>query len=178
MFMGYTPESQEMYNFFQNLGYTLIFKPMTGAPGWPQKGNVDAELVLQAMIDFESYHQAVIISGDGDFACLVRYLYSKEKLETLIVPDKRRYSGLLKHAAREKILSFNPLKRELAYTFRTRTPKKTWEQEHKNTPEKEAKKKPYVQPKRHTKHQENPGLSHNKMTRAAKHTPPASPATT
>ncbi len=37
MFMGYMPESQEMYNFFQTLGYTLIFKPMTGvAAGNPK----------------------------------------------------------------------------------------------------------------------------------------------
>ena len=39
------------------------------------KGNVDAELVLQAMIDYQDYERAVIVTSDGDFACLVRYLY-------------------------------------------------------------------------------------------------------
>lgn len=115
MFMWYTPESQEMYTFFQTLGYTLIFKPMTGLLSGNQKGNVDAELVLQAMIDIDVYNQAVIMSWDGDFACLVKYLYNKNKLATLIVPNRARYSELLKYAAKEKIRSLNPLKRELAY---------------------------------------------------------------
>lgn len=123
MFMGYMPESQEMYNFFQTLGYTLIFKPMTGVAAGNPKWNTDAELVLQAMIDIKAYEQAVIISGDGDFACLVRYLYSQWKLDSLIVPNKRRYSELLKHAAKEKIHSLSPYKRQLAYVTRKRTPK-------------------------------------------------------
>jgi len=39
------------------------------------KGNVDADLVLQAMIDYENYYKAVIVTGDGDFYFLVKYLF-------------------------------------------------------------------------------------------------------
>lgn len=49
--------------------------------GGKPKGNVDAELVLQAMIDYRDYERAVIVTSDGDFACLVRYLYEEGKLE-------------------------------------------------------------------------------------------------
>lgn len=52
--------------------------------GGKPKGNVDAELVLQAMIDYRDYERAVIVTSDGDFACLVRYLYEEGKLERVL----------------------------------------------------------------------------------------------
>lgn len=99
MFMGYLPDYQEMYTFFQSLGYVLIFKPMSTNPNAPHKGNIDAELVLQAMIDIENYSQAIIVTGDGDFSCLVSYLRAQGKLESVIVPNQERYSELLNQAA-------------------------------------------------------------------------------
>jgi uncharacterized LabA/DUF88 family protein len=42
----------------------LIFKPVNPNPRIPNKGNVDAELVLQAMIDKDVYDKAVLVSGD------------------------------------------------------------------------------------------------------------------
>ena len=60
------------------------------------KGNVDAELVLHTMIQYPNYHKAVIISGDGDFYCLVEYLVSKNKLQNLVIPNKYKYSSLLR----------------------------------------------------------------------------------
>jgi uncharacterized LabA/DUF88 family protein len=118
MFMGYSPEHQEMYTYFQQLGYVLIFKPMMHASSGLKKWNVDAELVLQAMIDLQEYHQAVIVTGDGDFACLVRYLYGQDKLATLIVPNQQRYSDLLNHAAKEKMVSCTTFRSALSYRVR------------------------------------------------------------
>jgi len=51
-----------MYEFFTSLGYTLVFRPMNPNPDVPNKGNIDTDLVLQAMIDRPNYHQAVIVS--------------------------------------------------------------------------------------------------------------------
>lgn len=48
------------------------------------------------MIDFSQYGKAIIVSGDGDFHCLVKYLIKQGKLEALMIPDKRKYSALLK----------------------------------------------------------------------------------
>ena len=54
------------------------------------KGNVDAELVLHAAaIEFDNYEKAVIVTSDGDFACLVKYLDEKEKIQKIITPTKR-----------------------------------------------------------------------------------------
>jgi len=59
------------------------------------KGNVDAELVLHAMIEYKNYDKAIIVSGDGDFHCLIEYLEEKGKLFKIIAPNKR-YSSLLR----------------------------------------------------------------------------------
>ena len=67
------------------------------------KGNVDAELVLQAMIDYANYERAVIVTSDGDFACLVRHLYEKGKLERVLSPTVNTCSVLLRQAARARI---------------------------------------------------------------------------
>lgn len=76
----------------------MVFKPtVKGTQGKP-KGNVDAELVLQsAAIEFENYDQAVIVSGDGDYFCLHKYLAKKNnKLLRIIIPNRHAESSLLK----------------------------------------------------------------------------------
>lgn len=61
----------------------------------PVKGNIDAELVLYAMKDVQEYDKAIIVSGDGDFYCLVEYLAEHNKLLNLMTPNWQ-YSSLLK----------------------------------------------------------------------------------
>lgn len=39
------------------------------------KGNVDTELVLySAAIEYDNYDKAIVITSDGDFACLFKFL--------------------------------------------------------------------------------------------------------
>lgn len=116
MFIGYMEENQDLYLSLQKYGFVLIFKETLKSKDGFVKGNCDAELVLQAMIDYEKYEKAVIISGDGDFACLVRHLKKQGKLRKVIVPNIKKYSALLKKAAAEEYLdSMNYLKEKLAY---------------------------------------------------------------
>jgi uncharacterized LabA/DUF88 family protein len=96
-------ENQELYRSLQEFGYVLIFKPVMKNKDNEPKGNIDAELVLQVMIDWDKYDKAVITSSDGDFYCLVNYLYEKKKLKRVISPNYKKCSALLKKAAREKI---------------------------------------------------------------------------
>jgi len=68
------------------------------------------------MIDYEKYEKAVIVSGDGDFACLVRHLRKQHKLEKVLVPNIAKYSALLKKAAANELLDcMNDLKSKLSY---------------------------------------------------------------
>jgi len=96
LFIGYVRGNEALYTRLQQFGYILIFKPTLELPDGKVKGNVDAELVLHAMIEFDRYSKAVIVSGDGDFYCLVEYLDRKHKMSRLVVPNKH-YSGLYRN---------------------------------------------------------------------------------
>jgi uncharacterized LabA/DUF88 family protein len=58
------------------------------------------------MIEYQNYEQAVIVSGDGDFQCLVNYLIEQIKLTAVLIPNQRKYSALLKTAAIKPYLRF------------------------------------------------------------------------
>jgi len=115
LFIGYIHANQDLYSFLQEKGYILIFKPTLTDRNGKIKGNVDADLVLQAMIDYKKYNKALIVSSDGDFYSLVKYLYKNNKLEKVISPYQRTCSILLKKTAKEKIVYMDNLKKKLEY---------------------------------------------------------------
>jgi hypothetical protein len=94
-FIGYKAGNESLYTFLQECGYILILKPTMELPDGNVKGNVDAELVLHTMIQYNNYDKAIIVSGDGDFHCLIEYLVLNEKLLLILAPN-RYYSGLLR----------------------------------------------------------------------------------
>ncbi|MFH1145747.1 MAG: NYN domain-containing protein [bacterium] len=117
LFIGYVEGNNDLYTFLQEAGFICIFKPtLKHKDGVKTKGNCDAELVLQVMIEYQNYDQAVIVTGDGDFYCLVKYLIEKNKLESVIVPNRFKFSALLKFKICRPYLRFmNELKSKLAY---------------------------------------------------------------
>ncbi len=115
LFIGYIHENQDLYLSLQKAGYVLVFKPVMKLPSGKPKGNVDAELVLQAMIDYESYEKAVVVTGDGDFHCLINYLREQGKLELVLSPNRKGCSALLKRAAQGRIRFLEDLRSKLEY---------------------------------------------------------------
>lgn len=113
LFIGYMPRHASLYRSLENFGYNLVFKPIVENHDGRIKGNIDAELVLEAMIEFQNYNQAIIVTGDGDFYCLVKYLIAQKKFMRLIVPDRYHYSVLLRAA--KPITFMNDLKQRLEY---------------------------------------------------------------
>ncbi len=99
LFIGYVAGNELLYKRLQECGYIVIWKPTLELPDGKVKGNVDAELVLHCMIEYGNYDKAIIVSGDGDFRCLVEYLAEKEKLLLMMAPNKY-YSRLLKPFSR------------------------------------------------------------------------------
>ncbi|MEK7623458.1 MAG: NYN domain-containing protein [Patescibacteria group bacterium] len=116
LFIGFVYEHQTMYTYLQKAGYILVFKPTLILPNEKVKGNVDADLVLHAMIEYPRYDKAVIVTGDGDFHCLVEYLEKKNKLERLVVPNKYKYSSLLRRFS-HWITFLNGTKEKLGRNF-------------------------------------------------------------
>ena len=70
LFIGLIEGNEALYNLLQGMDYELIFKPtLKFAKGRKTKGNCDAELVLQSVVDLyeKKYDKAVLVTGDGDF---------------------------------------------------------------------------------------------------------------
>jgi uncharacterized LabA/DUF88 family protein len=99
VFIGLVTSNQKLYTELQKAGFILVFKPTVRyfVDGKETvKGNVDAELVLHAAaIQFPNYDKAIIVSGDGDFACLADHLIDHNKLLHIFTPNAT-YSQLLK----------------------------------------------------------------------------------
>jgi len=118
LFIGFKPGNQAMNTKLQEYGFICVFKPTLELADGTVKGNVDAELVLHSMIEYSNYNQAIIVSGDGDFYCLVEYLLNNLKLKKVLVPNQNNYSCLLDRlsSSENNILVFlNLLKGKLEY---------------------------------------------------------------
>jgi uncharacterized LabA/DUF88 family protein len=139
MFIGYIPENEDLYEQMHQAGYAVVLKPtfdltrpqqemievMDGEQGIkpakstepeekkPVKGNIDAELVLWAMKEMSNYEKAIIVSGDGDFYCLVEYLDQKGRLKNLLAPSQH-YSNLY-NRYEKYIVRLDQYRRQLAY---------------------------------------------------------------
>lgn len=99
LFIGYVPGNELLYTYLQKAGYIVIFKPTLEIKKDGKvliKGNVDAELVLHTMIEYPNYDKAIIVSGDGDFHCLIEHLEKNNKLLYVMVPNHKKYSALLR----------------------------------------------------------------------------------
>ncbi len=114
LFIGYVDSDSSVYSKLQQLGYILIFKNVLEIKKDKHityKGNVDAELVLHTVLEKPNYNKAVIVSGDGDFFCLIDHLAEEDKLKKIITPNSR-YSSLLRKFAKD-VLPLGTLKDKL-----------------------------------------------------------------
>jgi len=114
LFIGYVSTNQNLYISLQEDGYILVFKPTLFLPTGGVKGNVDAELVLHTMIEYPNYDKALIVSGDGDFYCLIEHLMKQNKLLKIMIPDQYKYSSLLRKFS-PNIVFMNSLQGKLGY---------------------------------------------------------------
>jgi uncharacterized LabA/DUF88 family protein len=116
LFIGYIEGNNNLYASLQRTGFVCIFKPTLEYKDGTTKGNCDAELVLQAMIEYPNYNKAILVTGDGDFYCLAKYLLEKEKLGALIIPNRFKFSALLRFKIIRPYLRFmNDLRGKLEY---------------------------------------------------------------
>lgn len=82
----------------------MTFKPTIPDEDGKIKGNIDADMVLKAILEGEKYDQAVIVTSGGDFYSLVKHLYESKRLRIVLSPDVKNCSTLLKQTSREKYI--------------------------------------------------------------------------
>lgn len=99
IFIGLIPKYKELYKYLQECGFTLMFKEVIYDGDGKPKGNCDADLVLQTTRDTydNKFNKAVIVSSDGDYAGLVKFLKERGKMRIILSPHtKDKCSILLK----------------------------------------------------------------------------------
>jgi uncharacterized LabA/DUF88 family protein len=122
VFIGFLPDNQELYDALTKMGYILVFKKILEVTNKETsdikiKGNIDAEMVLHTMINYPKYDKAIVVSGDGDFYCLIEYLEQTGKLGKVVLSNKWNYSSLLELYA-EYFINVNDMKKKLQYSHR------------------------------------------------------------
>ena len=115
LFIGFVSKYKELYTYLQESGFTLVFKETIKDCDGEVKGNCDADLVLKVVRDVyekQNDFQIVLVSGDGDYASLVKFLQEKNKIRVVLSPNNK-CSVLIKRTnvkityldTQEKILS-------------------------------------------------------------------------
>lgn len=98
LFIGFIPNRINFYEHLKSCGFVLIFKQTVSIAGII-KGNCDAELVLKVVSDFYTklFISCIVVTGDGDFGCLIEFLQKNEVMNHVIAPNKKKCSILLKN---------------------------------------------------------------------------------
>lgn len=98
LFMGHIPEYNFLYTYLQSIGFDIIFRPALRDKYGQTKGNVDGELILEITKNYyeREMESAILVSGDGDYYCVVNFLKSKNIPITIVSPNKKYLSLLLK----------------------------------------------------------------------------------
>lgn len=99
LFLGLVPKYKDLYTNLQEQGYTILFKEVIYDKAGKVKGNCDADLVVKAMEDAyeNNFEKVVLVTSDGDYASLVKFLMSKSKFDTILSPAiNEKCSVLLK----------------------------------------------------------------------------------
>lgn len=124
LFIGYIEENKELYTSLEKAGYTLIYKnvlTVTRNGKSLTKGNVDAELVLNTMLQIDNFEKAIIATGDGDFFCLIEYLEKEGKLLKIFTPTGK-YSSLIRKFSKYTV-DMSMLREKLEYKNKSKKEK-------------------------------------------------------
>jgi hypothetical protein len=115
LFIGMIPKYKDLYKYLQDCGFVLVFKEVVYDGNGKPKGNCDADLVLQTAIDTYENHfdKAILVSSDGDYACLISFLQNKNKFQTILSPHSQKKCSILLKRTGAKIVYINDKKGQL-----------------------------------------------------------------
>ena len=116
LFIGLVPENKDLYTNLQEAGFILIYKEVTYDGNGKVKGNCDADLVLKTVVDFyeNRFDNAVLVSSDGDYSGLVKFLIEKNKLKAILSPAVAQKCSILLKRTGADIIYINNQKSLLA----------------------------------------------------------------
>lgn len=104
IFIGFVESNRKFYEYLKGSGFNLIFKETVCING-NIKGNCDSEIILKVTNDFytRNFDRCIILTGDGDFGCLIDFLHNSSVLSCVIAPNIYKCSFLIKNKNVETI---------------------------------------------------------------------------
>mgnify|MGYP002079786203 CR=1 FL=1 len=84
-------EYQTMYRKIQKCWFILEFRDHNSNMAGTKKGNVDVDIVFEIMhrlLEEDDFNKIVLVTGDGDYIKIVKYLIEKERLAKILFPNK------------------------------------------------------------------------------------------
>jgi len=110
-FIGYMPRNIKLYRNIVKSGFIIKFRRVSIDSNGDIKGNVDSELIFNSMYRLNKYNKAIIVAGDADYYCLIKYLKFNDKLKKILIPDRKFCPKVYKNIHFSKYLMFlNDLK--------------------------------------------------------------------
>ncbi len=107
------------YIKLEKFGYNLILKPVKtfyDIDGLPiRKANCDVDMAFYLMRDQNVFERVLILSGDGDFLPVLKFLKENKK-EVLVLARAERTAREMKRFAGDKFLDFEYLRERLKRT--------------------------------------------------------------
>jgi len=115
-FIGLIPKNKDLYTSLQESGFTLIFKEVVYYGQGCPKGNCDTDLVLQSVKDvYEKNCDAqVIVTSDGDYSSLIKFLQEKNHLKVILSPGNKNKCSILLKRTSAPITYLEEIKNKLA----------------------------------------------------------------
>mgnify|MGYP001617374091 CR=1 FL=1 len=97
VFMGFIAKYEELYRKIRAAGFTLIFKEIVYDKAGKPKGNCDTDLAIRAVADIyeNKVNSIVLVTSDGDYACLVTFLKEHLIHSTIISPSREEECSIL-----------------------------------------------------------------------------------
>lgn len=98
IFMWFLENQRDLYKYLENCWFELIFKESI-FHNWSIKWNADSEMVLKSVRDFyeeKDIWSSILVTWDWDFSCLIDFLVEKKIFKTILIPNKKFCSYLIR----------------------------------------------------------------------------------
>ena len=118
----YRKEERGLYADLKKFGYTVRFKNTEKAGrASEKKGNVDNDIIFDVMrmvADGESFDTVVIVSSDGDYFRMIKYLIYRGKFGKILFPSKKKTSMLYDKLTAKHFLYLEDVRSSIEYRKR------------------------------------------------------------
>ena len=109
-FIGaYNNRYEKMYEALNSYGYEVVFREHSENSKSSKKGNVDTDIVFEAMkkiAEREQFNKILLVSDDGDYWKMVNYFIRKRKFEKILAPSRKNLSLLYKRKIADKYIDY------------------------------------------------------------------------